>query len=93
MTAKYQIHLTLWEPANPSIPPLYPPIFINVDTLNKSAYRFFDYLKTEKLLNHIWRCALGTIVMSLINQINSGCLFVPLLTCQDCMHFYNNIFF
>ena len=35
------------ETSKPSNPPLYPPKLINVDTLNKSAHEFSDYLKTE----------------------------------------------
>ena len=53
MNAKYQIHLRLRELANPSIPLLYPPILINVDTLNMSAQRFSDYLKTEVIKSDI----------------------------------------
>ena len=53
MNAKYQIHLRLRELANLSNPPLYPPILINVDTLDKSAQRFTDYLKTEVIKSDI----------------------------------------
>ena len=53
MNAKYQIHLRLRELANPSNPLLYPPILINVDTLNMSAQRFSDYLKTEVIKSDI----------------------------------------
>ena len=84
MYAKYEMHLRLRELANLSNPPLYPPILINVNTLNKSAHRF-------SLSNHMWTCALWMIVISGIIQINSGCIFVPLLTCQDCMHYVDNL--
>ena len=52
MNAKYQIHLRLRELANPSNPPLYPPMLINVDTLHMSSQRFSDYLKTELIKSY-----------------------------------------
>ena len=40
-------------------------------------------------------CALWIIVMSVMSvmsvQINSGCLFVPLLTCQNYLHYVDNL--
>ena len=49
------MHLRLRELANPSNPPLYPP-HINVDTLNKPAHRFSDYLKTEVIKSCMDMC-------------------------------------
>ena len=51
--AKYLMHLKLRELANPSNPPLYPPILNNVDTLNKSAHRFSGYLKTKVIKSYV----------------------------------------
>ena len=45
-----------WELANPSNPPLYPPMLINVKTLNMSAQRFSNYLKTEVIKSYIDVC-------------------------------------
>ena len=86
MNAKYQMYLRLWELVNPSNPPLYPPILINVDTLNKSAHNFSDYLKTEVIKSYIDVCIMGGYYVCVI-KINSSCLFVPLLTCLDCLHY------
>ena len=46
-------HLRLRELANPSNPPLYPPMIIKINTLNMSARRFSDYLKTEVIKSYI----------------------------------------
>ena len=59
MNAKYQMHLRLRELANPSNPPLYPPMLINVNTLNMSAQRFSDYLKTEVIKSYIDVCIMN----------------------------------
>ena len=59
MNAKYQMHLRLREQANPSNPPLYPPMLINVNTLNMSAQRFSDYLKTEVIKSYIDVCIMN----------------------------------
>ena len=59
MNAKYQMHLRLRELANPSNPPLYPPMLINVNTLNLSAQRFSDYLKTEVIKSYIDVCIMN----------------------------------
>ena len=53
MNVKYQMHLRLRELANPGNPPRYPPILINEDTLNRSAHRFSDYLKTEGIKSYM----------------------------------------
>ena len=56
MNAKYLMHLRLRELANLSNTPLYPPMLINVDTLNMSARRFSEYLKTEVIKSYIDVC-------------------------------------
>ena len=53
MNAKYQMHLRLRELANQSNPTLYPPMLINVDTLNKSVQRLSDYLKIEVIKSYV----------------------------------------
>ena len=57
MNAKYQMHLRLRELANPSNPPLYPPISINEDTLNKSVHSFSEFLKAEFLNSYANICS------------------------------------
>ena len=42
MNIEYQMHLKLRKLANPINPPLYPPILINVDTLNCIVYMFIS---------------------------------------------------
>ena len=59
MNAKYQMHLSLRELANPSNPPLYPPMLINVNTLNMPEQRFSDYLKTEVINSYIDVCIMN----------------------------------
>ena len=56
MNAKYQMHLRLREIANPSNPPLYPPMLINVNTLNMYAQRVSDYLKIKVTKSYIDVC-------------------------------------
>ena len=57
VNAKYQMHLRLRELANPSNPPLYPPISINEDTLNKSVHSFSEFLKAEFLNSYANICS------------------------------------
>ena len=59
MNAMYQTHLRLRELANPSNPPLYLPMLINVNTLNMCAQRFSDYLKTEVIKSYIDVCIMN----------------------------------
>ena len=59
MNAKYQMLLRLRELANPSNPPLYLLMLINVNTLNMSAQRFSDYLKTEVIKSYIDVCIMN----------------------------------
>ena len=59
MNAKYQMHLRLRELANPSNPPLYPPMLINVNTLNMYAQRVSDYLKIEVIKSYIDVCIMN----------------------------------
>ena len=47
----------LRELANPSISPLYPPISINEDTLNKSVHNFSKFLKAEFLNSYANICS------------------------------------
>ena len=56
MNAKCQMRLRLGELANPSNPTLYSPMQINVDTLNKSAQGFSNYLKAEVFKSYIDVC-------------------------------------
>ena len=59
MNAKYQMQSRLRELANPSNPPLYPPMLINVKTLNMSAQRFSNSLKTEVIKSYIDVCIMN----------------------------------
>ena len=73
MNAKYQMHLRLRELANLSNTPLYPPMLINVDTLNMSARRFSEYLKTEVIKAYIDVC-----IMDHRSQMLEELTWVPL---------------
>ena len=59
MNSKYQMQSRLRELANPSNPPLYPPMLINVKTRNMSAQRFSNYLKTEVIKSYIDVCIMN----------------------------------
>ena len=59
MNAKYQMQSRLRELANPSNPPLYPPMLINVKILNMSAQRFSNSLKTEVIKSYIDVCIMN----------------------------------
>ena len=59
MNSKYQMQSWLRELANPSNPPLYPPMLINVKTRNMSAQRFSNYLKTEVIKSYIDVCIMN----------------------------------
>ena len=57
MNAKYQMHSRLRELAKHSNLPLYPPISINEDTLNKCVHNFSEFLKAEFLNSYANICS------------------------------------
>ena len=54
INAKYQIYLRLQKLKNLSSPPLYALTLSNVDTLNRSAHRFSDYVNTEVIKSYYY---------------------------------------
>ena len=54
---KYQMHYNfLRELANPSRPPSYPIVHIDMDTLSQSLTRFSKYLKSQFISSYSFHC-------------------------------------
>ena len=56
MNAKFQMHRRLREFANPSRPPLYPTVHIDMDTLSQSLTRFSKYIKSQLISSYSFHC-------------------------------------
>ena len=57
--AKFQMHYRLREFANPSRPPLYPTVHIDMDTLSQSLTRFSKYIKTQFISSYSFHCIIN----------------------------------
>ena len=57
--AKYQMHYRLRELANPSRPPLYPVVHIDMDTLSQSLTRFSKYIKSQFISSCSFHCIIN----------------------------------
>ena len=59
MNAKFQMHYRLREFANPSRPPLYPTVHIDMDTLSQSLTRFSKYIKSQFISSYSFHCTIN----------------------------------
>ena len=59
MNAKFQMHYRLREFANPSRPPLYPTVHIDMDTLSQSLTRFSKYIKSQFISPYSFHCTIN----------------------------------
>ena len=59
MNAKFQRHYRLREFANPSRPPLYPTVHIDMDTLSQSLTRFSKYIKSQFISSYSFHCTIN----------------------------------
>ena len=59
MNAKFQMHYRLREFANPSHPPLYPTVHIDMDTLSHSLTRFSKYIKSQFISSYSFHCIIN----------------------------------
>ena len=57
--AKFQMHYRLREFANPSRPPLYPTVHIEMDTLSQSFTRFSKYIKSQFISSYSFHCIIN----------------------------------
>ena len=59
MNATFQMHYRLRDFANPSRPPLYPIVYIDMDTLSKSLTGFSKYIKSQFISCYLFQCIIN----------------------------------